>query len=113
MVTLSRASLGTGRLQFLNEPSPIEVRGHPPQAEEVRERSSDDPASDAGLLTPDSVLWQQRWRRVMEVLERWRIDDEWWRSRPVSRLYYAVLLEGGKRLEIYHDLVDGRWYAQR
>jgi hypothetical protein len=30
----------------------------------------------------------------------------------VSRLYYAVLLEGGKRLEIYQDLVDGEWYAQ-
>ena len=104
MVTLSRASLGTGRLQFLNEPGPVEVRG---QRSGIR-GSTLNPSSD-----PDSVLWQRRWCQVVEVLERWRIDDEWWRSRPVSRLYYAVLLEGGKRLEIYHDLVDGRWYAQR
>ncbi|MFN0071901.1 MAG: hypothetical protein ACKVVP_10485 [Chloroflexota bacterium] len=61
----------------------------------------------------DSLCWQRRWRRVIQVLERWRIDDEWWRSRPVSRLYFAVLLEGGLRLEIYRDLVDGQWYAQR
>jgi hypothetical protein len=93
VVTLSRASLGTGRLQFLNEPHGIRVE------------HQDD--------MPITVSWQRGRRRVMEVLERWRIDDEWWRSRPVSRLYYAVLLEGGKRLEIYHDLVDGQWYAQR
>ena len=105
MVTLSRASLGTGRLQFLNEPGRIEVRG---QGSEVKES-----CLDAGLSMPDAVLWQRRWCRIVEVLERWRIDDEWWRNRPVSRLYYAVLLEGGKRLEIYRDLVDDRWYAQR
>ena len=110
MVTLSRASLGTGRLQFLNEPGLIEVRC---QGSEVTGSSSDKPSSEAGLSEHDLVLWQHRWRRVVEVLERWRIDDEWWRNRPVSRLYYAVLLEGGKRLEIYHDLVDRRWYAQR
>ena len=110
MVTLSRASLGTGRLQFLNEPGLIEVRG---QGSEVRGCSSDNSSLDAGLSVQDLVLWQHRWRRVVEVLERWRIDDEWWRNRPVSRLYYAVLLEGGKRLEIYHDLMDGRWYGQQ
>ena len=110
MVTLSRASLGTGRLQFLNEPILIEVRG---QRSEVREDSSASDFPDAELSNLDFVLWQRRWRRVVEVLERWRIDDEWWRNRPVSRLYYAVLLESGQRLEIYRDLVDGRWYAQR
>jgi hypothetical protein len=93
MVTLSRASLGTGRLQFLNEPSDIRVEHQDGE--------------------PVAVAWQRGRREVTEVLERWRIDDEWWRSRPVSRLYYAVLLEGGKRLEIYRDLVDDRWYAQR
>ncbi len=37
------------------------------------------------------------WKRLVgyfgeAVLESWRIDDEWWRPRPVSRLYYHLLL---------------------
>lgn len=48
----------------------------------------------------------------MSVLDRWRIDDEWWREYPVSRLYYDVLLISGQRFVVYKDLVDGRWYRQ-
>jgi hypothetical protein len=47
---------------------------------------------------------------VTDILDRWRIDDEWWRSEPVSRLYYAILLASGQRTVLYKDLVDGRWY---
>jgi hypothetical protein len=47
---------------------------------------------------------------VTDILDRWRIDDEWWRSKPVSRLYYAVLFASGQRMVLYKDLVDGRWY---
>ena len=51
-------------------------------------------------------------RRVEAVRERWRIDDEWWRQ-PISREYRAVVLDDGKSLTLYHDLLDGLWYAQR
>jgi len=50
---------------------------------------------------------------VTDILDRWRIDDEWWRSEPVSRLYYAVLLASGQRMVLYKDLVNGRWYRAR
>lgn len=50
-------------------------------------------------------------RRVAAVREAWRIDDEWWR-RPISREYRAVVLDDGRLLTLYHDLLDGRWYAQ-
>jgi len=30
--------------------------------------------------------------RVAEVQGVWRIDDEWWRERPVSRLYWRLAL---------------------
>ena len=46
---------------------------------------------------------------VGAVLETWRIDDEWWRERPVSRLYFSMLLEDGRTVTVYHDLVSGRW----
>jgi hypothetical protein len=49
---------------------------------------------------------------VEEVLERWRIDDEWWRERPISRLYYRLLIEDGRTVDIYHALGTGRWFRQ-
>ena len=49
---------------------------------------------------------------IKTIDDRWRIDDEWWRSEPVSRLYYAVRLVSGQRLVIYKDLISGNWYRQ-
>ena len=46
------------------------------------------------------------------VLETWRIDDEWWRERPVSRVYFSVLLADGRTVTVYRDLVSGRWARQ-
>lgn len=51
-------------------------------------------------------------RPVARVLDRWRIDDEWWRERPIARLYHALLLEDGARLTVYHDLVADAWFEQ-
>ncbi len=52
-------------------------------------------------------------RQVIAAIEdRWRIDDEWWRREPVSRLYYAVNLASGQRLVLYKDLTSGCWYRQ-
>jgi len=49
---------------------------------------------------------------VLQVRERWRIDDEWWRA-PISRLYYQVVMEGGRSLTLYHDLEEDGWYRQQ
>jgi len=49
---------------------------------------------------------------VASIEDRWRIDDEWWRSEPISRMYYAVVLGNGMRLIIYKDLISGFWYRQ-
>jgi len=46
------------------------------------------------------------------VLETWRIDDEWWREQPVSRLYHSLLLEDGRAVTMYQDLAGSRWYRQ-
>ncbi len=58
-------------------------------------------------------LPKERWREVPEILDSWRIDDEWWRKQPVSRLYYRVLLEDGTVVGLFKDLVSGEWYRQR
>ena len=49
---------------------------------------------------------------VKEVLETWRIDDEWWRKRPVRRMYFRLALEDGRVVTVYQDAVSGRWYQQ-
>jgi hypothetical protein len=52
-------------------------------------------------------------RLPVEAMEdAWRVDDEWWRPRALSRLYYAVILGNGRRLTVFKDLADGRWYHQ-
>jgi len=49
---------------------------------------------------------------VTSIEDRWRIDDEWWRSESVSRLYYVVLLGSGHMLVLYKNLADKCWYCQ-
>jgi hypothetical protein len=48
---------------------------------------------------------------VASILDRWRIDDEWWRNE-VSRMYFQVELEGGQVVILFHDLITDRWYQQ-
>lgn len=89
---MNRANKPIGRIRPLNRPRPVRVD-----------------TNEHGL--PARVRVRDRWKRVEAVLEMWRIDDEWWRE-PISRAYYTLLLEGGRHLTIYEDLVDGRWCFQ-
>jgi hypothetical protein len=57
-----------------------------------------------GRLTP---------RTIAAIQDRWRIDDEWWREHPVSRMYYEVVLDDGTLLTMYQDLVADQWFEQR
>lgn len=94
MVPHTGAADGPRRLRSLNRPRPLRVEaegGGPPQA----------------------VQLSGRRLAVEAVLQTWRIDDEWWRPRPVSRLYFSLLLEDGRTLVAYRDLVSGRWWTQR
>ena len=59
------------------------------------------------------AVWLSGRRHIVEaVLESWRIDDEWWRERPVSRVYYSLMLEDGPVVTVYRDLTSGRWAKQ-
>ena len=77
----------------LNMPEPVRVKEGP-----------------AGL--PMAVITKGR-QALAAIEDSWRIDDEWWRSEPVSRLYYALILASGQRLIVYKDMVVGSWYKQR
>jgi hypothetical protein len=59
---------------------------------------------------PVVVFLDGKPRRVTDVREIWRIDDEWWR-RPIVRTYFALTLENGRPVTIYYDATERRWYA--
>lgn len=93
MVADTGATDGPGRLRPLNRPRPLPVEGD-------------------GRGRPTAVYLSGRRCAVEAVLETWRIDDEWWRQRPVSRLYYRLLLEDGRTVTVYKNLISGRWAMQ-
>jgi hypothetical protein len=76
------------------------------------------------LNTPESIkveenaeglpltVREKRRQRIETIDDCWRLDDEWWRLEPVSRLYYAVRLASGQKMVIYKDLTNGSWYRQ-
>lgn len=92
MVEDSGKTTGAGTYKPVNMPEPVDV------------------TEDASSL-PVAVMMKRR-QSIAAIEDRWRIDDEWWRGNPVSRLYYAVLLASGHRLVLYKDLVTEDWYKQ-
>ena len=88
MVAPARTPLRTDRLRAVNEPQTVVV-----------ERDAEHrPSAVSGIA-------------IETILESWRIDDEWWRQ-PIARCYHAVLLDGGKRVVLFEDIVTGEWFAQ-
>jgi hypothetical protein len=63
----------------------------------------------AGL--PLAVRGRRGFVAVEGVRDRWRIDDEWWRT-PLSRDYFEVILAGGRPLLLFRDRIGGDWYFQ-
>ena len=61
---------------------------------------------------PATIALGKRRLAVEAHHETWRIDDEWWRARPISRLYWRLSLEDGRTVDVYRDLVTGDWYRQ-
>jgi hypothetical protein len=82
------------RLKPLGQPTAVDVR-------------TDEHGEPVHVRLPGKTA-----RRVAVIRERWQIDDEWWRQ-TISREYRIVVLDDGKVLTLYHDLLDGLWYVQR
>ncbi|MFQ5860444.1 MAG: hypothetical protein ACE5IG_02720 [Dehalococcoidia bacterium] len=93
MVENTGATPGAGALRPLNKPRPISI--------EVNEAGQPVTIGDG----------RRRWL-ISTVTQQWRVEDEWWRQQPVRRMYYECVLEDGRRLTVFQDLVTDRWYDQ-
>jgi hypothetical protein len=56
---------------------------------------------------PTRVRCNEGWRRVLTVQSEFRLKDEWW-SLPISRRYFRVVADNGRRLTIFVE--NGSWY---
>ena len=92
MVADTGKTLRTDTTKPVNLPEPVSVEENP-----------------AGLPI---VVKIKRRQKIIAIEDSWRIDDEWWRSEPVSRLYYAVVLTSGQRMVLAKNLIDNCWYRQ-
>ena len=61
---------------------------------------------------PIMVKMASRLVGIKVVDDRWRLDDEWWRTEPLSRLYFSVILASGQKLIIFKDLSSNSWFRQ-
>ena len=113
MVANPRKTKGAGALRPLDRasnrkavnPGPINYRavGLPAPLE----------VTEDGWQQPVSIALNRRILLVASVDDRWQVDDEWWRERPISRRYYQVTTADGRRLTIFRDQANGGWYHQR
>ncbi len=47
------------------------------------------------------------------VLEEWVVEDRWWTGRPLRRRYFECVLENGRNVVVFRDLLRKRWFEQR
>jgi hypothetical protein len=50
---------------------------------------------------------------VDSVREEWVVEDRWWTRRPLRRRYFELVLDDGRNVVVFSDLVAGGWFSQR
>jgi hypothetical protein len=63
---------------------------------------------EAGGLV--AIRWNGR-REPVEVCNRWRIEEDWWRA-PIARDYFKVVGRQWLAL-VYRDRLAGTWHIER
>lgn len=64
------------------------------------------------LATPITFVWEGHRHPVASILQRRRVDTDWWEQR-VWREYFKLITASGLFVLIYHDVLAGEWRLQR
>lgn len=63
---------------------------------------------------PTLFTWQGRTRRIASIEDVREPRLDWWASTgEIHRIYYLVTTPCGLICEIYHDVIQERWYLGR
>lgn len=50
---------------------------------------------------------------VTAVREEWVVEERWWTARPLRRRYFELVLDDGRNVVVFRDLVTRGWFCQR
>ena len=93
MVQNPRKTSSFNYLRAINTPIPIVVKESPKKL-------------------PKSLVINGYIKHIALISDIWEINDEWWRSKPISRLYYQGITQEGQQITIFKDLIYNQWYQQ-
>ena len=93
MLKNSRKAMGHGDLRFLKNPTPLQI-------------------AIGNHQEPHSVLNKGYWLPIWKILDKWHVEDEWWKTDPIDRIYYECVLNNGKYIVMYRDCISNDWYKQ-
>ncbi|MFW6174740.1 MAG: hypothetical protein ACOC5K_03075 [Chloroflexota bacterium] len=65
---------------------------------------------------PTSIrLHNGRARKVSAIRSIWKINHGWWQGpeHEIARVYFELLLEDGRVVTVFRDLVGGGWRMHR
>ena len=111
-----------------NEEQPAELDSQLVRGVHSRRLGGDKPpacrakARDARLYQPRPITVELGSNRSPKAVasvpvdgtrEEWLGEDRWWTPQPLRRHYFELVLTDGRCLVVFHDLVEGGWYAQR
>ena len=82
-----------------------------------------DSSSQIPLYTPKRVRFRayekhklikigQTERRIQRILDHWVVQEDWWELKPLSRMYYRIILENGAIHKVFFDQIEQRWFQQ-
>ena len=60
---------------------------------------------------PLAVQSKKVWREIHDIDDYWEFDL-WWLPKPVTRSYFCVVDDMGRRLMLFRDEREGCWYRQ-
>ena len=60
---------------------------------------------------PLAVRLRRTWRKIDGIDDHWEFDL-WWLPQPVTRSYFCVVGDTGRRLVLFRDEREGCWYRQ-
>lgn len=63
--------------------------------------------------TPQRFTWRGVVHPVAKVVNRWRVDENWWGDEQTCREYFRLVTVSGLLVDVYRDMAGGGWYVQR